>query len=54
MKRQQITAKPDRAKPRLFDCCRCGIGRAMECLTCRRFARYGRTVEQRQRARRNT
>jgi len=33
--------------PLLFDCCRCGIGRAMACLTCKRFERIARAAAQR-------
>lgn len=33
-----------RSAPLLFDCCRCGPGRAGVCLTFLRWNRYGRTV----------
>lgn len=46
------TAPPAAARlsPLSFDCCRCGIGRTMACLSCKRFARFGLTVAQRRAA----
>lgn len=45
-------AKPttERAHPLLFDCCRCGVGRVMACLYCKRWANHQSIVEQRRRA----
>jgi len=40
-----------RPHPLQYDCCRCGIGRTMACLTCRRWARFGEALAQRNQAR---
>ena len=43
------TTQADRQGPLLFDCCRCGPGRVMTCLTCWRWARHHRMVTVRRR-----
>lgn len=41
---------PDVRAALLFDCCRCGIGRTLACLTCQRWLRHRRIVAERRAA----
>lgn len=50
MNRRPAKPNPARLHPLLFDCCRCGIGREMACLMCKRWQRLHRTVAQRRAA----
>jgi len=52
MKRTTTTAATgQRPGPLMYDCCRCGIARSMACLHCRRWARFGEALAQRNQAR---
>jgi len=43
---KHVTTTPTGARlgPLLFDCCRCGPGRAIACLRCRRWLAHSRNV----------
>lgn len=45
------TAPIRRPGPLMYDCCRCGIGRTLFCLHCRRWVRFGEALAQRNQAR---
>jgi hypothetical protein len=44
------TATGRRPGPLMYDCCRCGIGRTLVCLTCQRWLRHQRIVAARRAA----
>jgi hypothetical protein len=46
----RTTNNTERARPLLFDACRCGPGRRLACLACARWLRHYRQITERRAA----